>query len=320
MLSSRWFGVMVVGVLLAAPASLRVSGQTQRAVLPTVAAGKGHPGNVPRDYVVTPFGYVHPSCVTSLAPGDRLLPNRRVEHGDGSTDQPAAPCGYTRYTKDGAPVSAATAASPVINGWLMNANVTTNDLSKSYGAITARWTVPPAPAADDGQVVYFFPGLEDIQNTQSILQPVLGWFAGNWYVNSWNCCLSGTVVVSPTVYVSPGDEIFGSVTTNCPGALTCASWNVLTTDLSTGQQTLLGNTPSDGQTFNWAFGGVLEPYGIVSCADFPNDSQLRFARISLFDEGLHRVTPEWSAVASSGVTPDCGYAVTDHAHEVTLMY
>ena len=35
-----------------------------------VPAGAKRPATVPADYVLTPFGYFHPSCVNHLAEGD----------------------------------------------------------------------------------------------------------------------------------------------------------------------------------------------------------------------------------------------------------
>ena len=36
-------------------------------------AGPNRPPLVPEEYVVTPFGYFHPSCVVHLAEGEELL-------------------------------------------------------------------------------------------------------------------------------------------------------------------------------------------------------------------------------------------------------
>src|SRR5208282_1418503 len=80
-------------------------------------------------------------------------------------------------------------------------SATTN---KSYGKIAATWIVPPSPTSDDGQILYFFPGLEDMSNVISIVQPVLQWgnngiFGGRyWLVASWNCCINGTTWYSTT--------------------------------------------------------------------------------------------------------------------------
>ena len=54
--------------------------------------------------------------------------------------------------------------------------------------LTTEWTVPPAPATQNGQTIFLFPG---IQNSTMIYQPVLQWGpsaagGGNyWAVASW---------------------------------------------------------------------------------------------------------------------------------------
>jgi hypothetical protein len=188
----------------------------------------------------------------------------------------------------------------------------------------ARWTVPPQPPSDDGQVLYFFPGFEDVDGVQSFLQPVLGWFQGQWTIASWNCCLNGIITNSPQVNVSPGDRIYGSITSTCSaGTLTCATWNVLSVDLSTGESTTLGDTPSDGQTFNWAFGALFEPYYILSCDDFPSNSKISFDKIIVFNQYLKpRPDEKWVVSAFTTNPPECGYAVVpgQYGHEVSLHY
>lgn len=83
----------------------------------------------------------------------------------------------------------------------------------------------------------------------------------------------------------------------------------------------MSQTPSDGQVFNWAFGGVMEPYYIVSCKDYPPDRQIEFDSITVFDEFLNPVrNPGWSAVANSTQQPQCGYAAKATRRKVTLDY
>ncbi len=297
-------------------------------------AGPDRPAAVPDGYVITPFGYFHASCVQSLAKGDRILADGRMQRADGATAQSAAVCTYAHYTRSGEriePVSAlsrkqpgspSAGASPEINGWLEVEGITTGSPTVSYGGMTARWTVPPAPSAQDGQVLFFFPGLEDINDTQSILQPVLQWNSGQWSIASWNCCLNGIVTNSPGVNVSPGNRIYGSITSTCPaGTLTCATWNVLSLDLTTGESTTLGATPSDGQTFNWAFGGVLEPYYVISCEDFPPDGSFVFDQITVFNQNLKPIhNPQWGGTFNSTDTPQCGFGASADPRKVTLDY
>jgi hypothetical protein len=297
-------------------------------------AGPNRPANVPDGYVITPFGYFHPSCVRNLAEGERLLTDGRVQHADGRLDQEAAVCTYPHFTSAGALLnptienktsqrSSNATTTPEFNGWLENANITTGSPTTSYGAMFAMWTVPPQPSANDGQVLYFFPGFEDINDSQtSILQPVLGWYEGQWSVASWNCCLSGIITNSPGVIVAPGDEIYGSVTSTCAaGTLSCATWNVLSLDLSTGDSTTLSDTPSDGQIFNWAFGGVLEVYYVVGCDDFPTNGKLSFDKITVFNQNLEALsTTHWAEGVNTTTPPQCGYSVIREGHEVTLHY
>jgi hypothetical protein len=172
-------------------------------------------------------------------------------------------------------------------------------------------------------VLYYFPGFEDINSSQtSILQPVLGWYQGQWTIASWNCCLNGIVTNSPAVSVKTGDAIYGSVTSTCArGSLSCATWNVLTLDMSTGESTTLGDTPSDGQTFNWAFGGVLEAYYVSTCDDYPLDHRMSFDTIVVFDQNLDPIRdPEWATAVDSTDTPQCHYGVKANRHEVKLDY
>lgn len=298
------------------------------------AAGPNRPADVPDGYVVTPFGYFHPSCIHALQRGERLLADGRVQHADGTVEN-AAVCSYPRYTASGVPVTTTSAkmstlgsdntrvnSSPEVNGWIENASITTGAATKSYGALIAIWRVPPQPTANDGQTLFFFPGFEDINSTQSILQPVLQWYGGQWAIASWNCCLNNIITESPVVNVRSGDEIYGSISSACPpGTLSCSTWNVLSLDLSTGDSTTLEGTPSDGQVFNWAFGGVMEPYYVISCDDYPPNRRIIFEDVTVFDEHLHRIfDPHWIEASNTSETPQCNYGVRSRLDKVVLDY
>ena len=337
LLSGLGLGVALVGALgeVASIPVLASDSHQANFVNTAPVAGPNRPENVPDGYLITPFGYFHPSCVQSLEKGQRLLADGRVQLADGATAENAAVCSYPHYTPDGIAVKTGTASAtsaergtpeaktpPEINGWIEAVSITTGSPTQSYGALIATWTVPPQPAAEDGQVLYFFPGFEDINDPQtSILQPVLRWYYG-WSIASWNCCLTGIVTNSPGVGVSSGDEIYGSITSTCPpGTLSCATWNLLSLDLSTGESTTLGDTPSQGQVFNWAFGGVMEPYYVISCDDYPSDRQLRFERVRVFDQDLHPVfDPKWGGSFNSVATPQCHYGATGTDRTVKLDY
>jgi hypothetical protein len=297
-------------------------------------AGPNRPSVVPEGYVITPFGYFHASCVRSLASGETVLADGRVQHRDGTEDAIAPVCGYAHYTAHGEVVSAhqssaeprsdSPAYSPTIgHSWIEDGSATT---STSYGKLTASWVVPPAPTTNDGQTVYLFPGLMDSNATETIIQPVLGWnsFGGEvWTIASWNCCPSGTANYSKPVLVSVGDTINGTIKSTCaPGVESCTKWDIGTEDFTTKKSTTLGNTPSEGQTFNWAQSGAVEVYDIAQCTDYPPNGSIAFSKVALYDYNLTRIAnPGWSITDYySGLSPQCNYGGKTTANSVTLDY
>ena len=300
-------------------------------------AGPHHPAGVPDNYLITPFGYFHPSCVIGLAKGDTQVDDgHAIQHQDGSITQ-VSPCAYPRYTAKGEKIApngtkqnTPQNVPSVVHNWIGDYATTSNT---SFGELVASWTVPQAPTSNDGQQIFFFPGmcvygcnLSDKQET--ILQPVLGWNANSnlgpvWSIASWNCCYDGNEVYSHHIQVNPGDTIFGSIQSTCStGTLSCPTWNVVTNDETTGQGTSLQSTPSYSQTFNWAFAGVLEVYNLVQCSDYPPNGQISFSNLSLLDNNFNPISnPGWYFENRySGLTPQCNYGGQGTATQVVLNY
>lgn len=289
-----------------------------------VSAGPNRPKAVPRNYVITPNGYFHPTCVRELGKGDILLgEGRAIQHADGTLEKVPA-CQYPQYTARGRIVTPG-ARLPTITGYIEDATYVT---STSFGELTANWFVPSAPTSNDGQTVFLFPGMEDFNDVISILQPVLGWNAFSnlpaWSIASWNCCITGTTFHSTPVGVNPGDLILGEIQSTCAaGVLSCPSWNISMEDENTLSTTTLSGSSSDGQTFNWAFAGALEVDGLVQCTDYPPNRETYFFNIALYDYNFDRITsPGWSfSNLSSGLTPQCGYGGgVNSPTQVTLDY
>ena len=125
--------------------------------------------------------------------------------------------------------------------------------------------------------------------------------------------------------VSPGDEIKGTIWNTCgAGTVSCPTWNVISEDVSTGLSTPLKGTPSEGQTFNWAFAGALEVYKVGQCSDYPPNGALTFSDVALYDYNFDRISnPGWSIInwaKGLGLTPQCGYGGQVAAAQVTLDY
>lgn len=324
-------GFAVLAVLFLCAASLSAQTAAVDAANSLAAPGAGRPAEVPEGYVITPFGYFHPSCVLQLAEGETLLADGRVEHADGAVEAKAPVCGYPHYTPEGSLVTGGRTGSsgrnlPIVSGWLEFVAATT---STSYGEIAATWTVPPQPGTIDNQTLFFFPGLEDINDVQSIVQPVLQFGqsaagGGNhWAMASWNCCMQGTAWYSPLKKVSPGDTILGTITPTCKKLVQdyCATWKIVSEDETTGKKSVLNKTPAEGQVWNWGFGAVLEVYGVKQCSDFPANNSVVFT-VELYDQNRDVISnPGWVGTpAGAGTNPYCNYGLNVTDTEETLEY
>src|SRR5271170_8102910 len=55
------------------------------------------PAGVPEGFVITPFGYFHPSCVNQLAKGDVLHADEKAIHRSNGTVDKIPACAYAHY-------------------------------------------------------------------------------------------------------------------------------------------------------------------------------------------------------------------------------
>jgi hypothetical protein len=332
----RTFPFLVAAAMLA-QAGLASGAQPFVLGEPTAAASlPSMPHGVPADYVVTPNGFFHPSCVHRIDGDETLQADGRIVRDDGSERRVAA-CAYPHYAADGTrlardavpplPAAAPRVPPPVINGWVAYGHYFVAP-SNAAGFIKADMSVPDPPTVHAGQVDYFFPGLQDAENVITIVQPVLGWNAFNdngWTIASWNCCLGGETWHSAPVTVEAGVTLEGTVKgSSCHDAV-CDDWQIVTRDITNAHETTL-NTSGYGQVFDWVFGAVLEVYGVTQCAHLPASGTEEFSRISVRPTRPARSAPPppaWEATVVAS-TPNCGYAVTPHPNpnspQITIDY
>jgi len=290
-----------------------------------VPAGPSRPAVVPGDYLITPFGYFHSSCVKHLAQGDEVRQDEKtIRHKNGAFDNIQV-CAFPHFKPSGEKVigDERGVKDPSIgHAWVEYGSTTT---TTSFSYLYANWNVPPAPSTNNGQTIYLFPGMEDYADVVTIIQPVLGWnsdYASAWGIASWNCCVSGTVFEAPPAPVNSGDVILGYMFDTCPsGTLSCASWDIVTWDKTNGKFSELLNTSSFGQTFNWAFAGALEVYNVVQCSNYPSSGSTSFYNLGLYNYQWQKIAnPNWSVTnLSSGLTPQCGYGES-LPKQLTLTY
>jgi hypothetical protein len=281
------------------------------------------PAGVPAGFVVTPFGYFHPSCLKHLAKDDVMHSDDLfIQHADG-TSESMLTCGYAHYSKSGEaiPSKADPSTKPYIgHEWIVDAYGTT---STSYGAISARWKVPPAPPSKTGQTLYYFTGLEDYNGVVTILQPVLGYnayYTNAWGIASWNCCIEGTVYESPIEHANTGDTIYGRIDNQCEaGIVECKLWSVYIKDETTGAWSLLYKESNFDQTFNWIFPAVMEVYSLSKCSNYPTKS-ISFYDVVMYNYQFNHVSPQLYVHINKKVSPQCGYGAHGTDSKVTLTY
>lgn len=284
------------------------------------------PSGVPDDYVVTPNGYFAASCVVTVHQGDKLQADGMIQRAGGALEKPAT-CTQPNYTLQGDRIEpngqrvsllGRHTPPPVQSGWVQDANYAS---STPIGRIVATWTVPSQPSNRGSQVIYFFPGLEQLPNVQSILQPVLGWNGYGdkaWTLASWNCCVNGTTFHSDPISAHAGDVVVGDTYSNCAPGVACSSWNIDSRDTTTGQTTTLTTNPYADLT--WVFGGVLEVYSVATCNQYPG-GPITFSNVQVYDRNNNHVSnPPWQGANTSGITPQCGYGLQTTASTVTISY
>jgi hypothetical protein len=239
--------VLTSGLLLAgiAGGALRAQ-QLPLTTLPP--AGPHRPAGVPSNFVITPFGYFHPSCVLQLKKGEHVDNGGVLHRADGSTAEVGA-CQYPHYMPSGemaagpsqtdnsatepateqeqgaftqpSTTQPSTTQPSITHSWIENSQIAASG-GPALGKEVSTWTVPPAPLINDGQTVFFFPGLETAYSSggNSILQPVIEYTDGAWSAASWNCCQSGTANESTPIAVNPGDTMLGTTVMTCAAGTT----------------------------------------------------------------------------------------------------
>lgn len=282
------------------------------------------PHGVPLDYVVTPNGLFHPSCVIQVADDERVTASGAVVRRDGSeVASKSAACTHPRFVARAGSVERIepNGEQPAFDGWVADSNSNSN-VTPPAKKMVATFGVPSGPTTKSGQVLYYFPGLEDGGAVQTILQPVLAWNGfgdSRWTMTNWNCCKSGKTWHGSTIAVNTGDKIKGSmIGANCTNGV-CTSWVIKSVDKTTGQSTTF-NTEGYGQAFDWYFGGAKEVYGVSQCSQYPANGSITFSAIHVFDQNGVETTPTTWNTMKSGSAPACNYgvAVTKNVTKITF--
>lgn len=273
------------------------------------------------DYVATPAGLYHRSCVHEIEDGARGNKNGLVTRKDGTTYQ-LPKCAYPPLR----PAQREGTSAPINNGWIEDASYAL-PAGNQYRHLTANWAVPANPVAtytdytNGGPPTYYaFPGIE---SNAFILQPVIqfgynGDFGSpfGWVMASWHCDTGPGCQHSSPVSVTAGDAIAGDISaSDCSGGQ--CTWTVTTQDVSTGQRTVMAW--GDTEDYAWAAGGAVEVYRLKFCAQYPING-ISFSGIALYDKNSNQVSPSWFPAIQSGTDPSCSFNTASTTTAVNLYH
>jgi hypothetical protein len=134
-----------------------------------------------------------------------------IEHADGTYDNIQV-CAHAHYKADGEEVPGMSRPLSSPRSAMPGSNMQAPPRVAPLAICMPTGPFPPAPKTNDGQTVFFFPGMEDYLDSTTIIQPVSGWnadFASAWGIASWNYCSCGTVFEATPVRVNSGETIEG---------------------------------------------------------------------------------------------------------------
>jgi len=155
----------------------------------------------------------------------------------------------------------------------------------SFTYFTARWFVPPTPATNEGQVLFFFNSLESTGGNE-ILQPVLQYnnIISGWSLAAWYGGPAGYFHSTP-VAVHSGDSIIGYIYQSGSTWVVLGYVNsVLVAEITVSTSTISSIQPYAQLT--------LEVYYVTECSAYPPSDYITFEYITIVDSG-EIVSPYW---------------------------
>jgi hypothetical protein len=296
------------------------------------AGVRGCPATVPSDFVLTPSGWFHPSCVVPILEDEVYNLMSGEASRSGGTTRIAPPCGHLPYDAQGttySPTARSTQKSPppsIAHDYLADVH---NGVSVSpVSIITATWTVPPAPPSD-GATLYYFPAVRNWSPNGLIIQPVLEYNGASdntpgWAIESWDCCdAQGNILKSASVVpVSPGEVINGAAVGSSCNATTgvCSTWTVQTGTLTRNLWSIgvvTNNPDAFGTGPNEVLAGAFEVWGVDTCSQLAYP-RVHFSDVSVADINGRGLSPaamnwvdnDWNTWP--GHVPEC-WATAGHA-------
>jgi len=264
--------------------------------------------------VLTPFGRRLRKCVLELESGAHIYESgknlRIVEekngkissyeyvvpeecHNDGFVERQRSMMLHKRR-------SAAT--EPVPDGWLDNAGAYPLGKAGNISHFSGVYTTPQDPSADNGQVLFYFIGMQDNNYAAvNIIQPVLTWGNGvkGWNLASWDCCPNNITTKSRTITgFGAGDQIRGTLNRQ-----DASTWVIDSTIVKSGANTTLTSHVGT-YLYDWT-DVTLEVYSTTTCNEFAR-GPMQFTNLAIYGPDGASLTPQWTLTGATG----CGGSIT----------
>lgn len=245
--------------------------------------------------VLTPGGYRDRRLV------HRLLPNHALDASLGAARQFDL---TTRAFVQTPQLSLNAAELPTFtSGWIAYA-VWINMSGQPVTSFRTSWRVPKAPITDSGQTIFLFNGIDPIDPSRAILQPVLQWgpsAAGGgsyWSIASWYVA-NGVAFHTTLIPVAEDQELVGVMRLMKRNG---ARFNYASEFEGIPSTTLPVHNVEELVWFNQ----TLEAYSVTQCSDYPASSATAMYDISI-QTGASSPTFSWEAVHNS---TECGQNVS----------
>jgi hypothetical protein len=271
------------------------------------------------EYVETPLGRFHRSCVSEVPDGAEIDEGGRVSLR-GAPIGRADKCQYKSFRSRRGVETAKEV--PTVNGWISRIYAvapTPPSGLRWYNGMTNTVTVPADPSNRHGQLLYFFTSFLPFSNNM-IIQPVLQWGIGlagggsKWTAAVWYVDEDDLVKHSPLKDVSAGDVLKGQMAGlagSCTAGGVCrwaAAWSRNGVGLTS--FVVQGTEP-----FTIADKAVLEAYNMDFCRQLPAANAIVFRNViltqpwnSLEDRTDVTARVRWTSKFWV-VTPNCNYGV-----------
>jgi hypothetical protein len=194
-----------------------------------------------------------------------------------------------------------------------------------FDGLQDAWTVPAAPKSN-GALIYLFNALaskDGATTANAVLQyGNNGLFGGNfWTVSSWYVTRNN-VFHTPPVRVATGDSVAGGLFGADCGASGRCGWMLASSGPAFPDLTVAGTTP-----LVIAYRGVLEAFHLSSCDRLPASGSTLFDLTIVTEpdsagKGQDEIEDvlTWIPAVTPGLSPSCGYDVTDDEFSATLTY